>query len=146
MNSEGFVGLLISNPNISYRVILQQFEWWKLAQGTKVQVSRILESTKYHHVFGSIASSTLPDDRDAERFPYVILISMNDMKKIFQKSIDPLQFYDNKSVLKIGDILIFSRNGQEYKWKITEVQSFGEAEEVLNQYSISGLNEIISNQ
>ena len=146
MNNEGFVGLLVSNPNISYQIMLQQFDWWKMAQGTKVQVSRILENTKYRHVYGSIANSTLPDDRDAERFPYVILISMNDMKKIFQKSADPLQFYDNKSELKIGDILIFSRNGQEYKWKITEVQSFGESEEVLNQYSISGLNEIISNQ
>lgn len=144
MSKTGFVNIILDNTNKIYRISLLQFKWYKKVQGTKVQVSRIKENTKYRAVFGSIANSTIPDDSDAERFPYIVLINMNDLKKIFLKSVDPLTFYDNESVLQLGDILIFSRVNQEYKWKITDIQTFSETGDVLNQYTITGLSEVNS--
>lgn len=144
MSKTGFVNLILDNTNKIYQISLSQFKWYKKVMGTKVQVSRVKENTSYRSVFGSIASSTLPDDDEADRFPYVILINMNDLKKIYQKSIDPLQFYDNESTLKLGDILIFSRRTQEYKWKVTDIQTFSETGDVVHQISISGLNEVNS--
>ena len=110
-------------------------------QGTKCIVSRIVESSHYSNVFGSIANSTLPDDEESEKFNYVILISMNDMKRLFSKTADSLQFMDNEDKLKLGDILTFSRGKQEYKWKIVDIQTFSETNDVVRQYSISGLIE-----
>lgn len=144
MSDLGFVNSILDNTNRIHQVGLKQFSWWKKVQGTKCQVVRIKENTSYKNVFGSIANSTLPDDDDAEKFPYVVLISMNDMKKLFQKSIDPLQFYDNEGILQLGDILVFSRLSQEYKWKITDIQTFSETGNVLNYYTISGLAEVNS--
>jgi hypothetical protein len=140
----GFVNIMLDNTNKIYQVSLKQFDWWKKVQGTECQVVRIKENSSYKTVFGSIANSTLPDDEDAEKFPYVILINMNDMKRLFQKAVDPLQFYDNQQELKLGDILIFSRYDQEFKWKITEIQTFSETANVLNQYTITGLVEVNS--
>lgn len=144
MSDLGFVNSILDNTNRIHQIGLKQFSWWKKVQGTKCQVVRIKENTSYKNVFGSIANSTLPDDDDAEKFPYVVLISMNDMKKLFQKSIDPLQFYDNEGILQLGDILVFSRLSQEYKWKVTDIQTFSETGNVLNYYTISGLAEVNS--
>lgn len=141
MSNGGFVNIILDNTDRIYRLSFNQFEWWKKVQGTKCQVTRIKENDSYKNVFGSIANSTLPDDEDSEKFPYIILISLNDMKKIFQKSIDQIQFYDNEDVLKLGDIISFSRLNQEYKWKVIDVQSFNETASVLHQYTISGLTE-----
>lgn len=141
MGNGGFVNIILDNTDRIYRLSFNQFEWWKKVQGTKCQVTRIKENDSYKNVFGSIANSTLPDDEDAEKFPYIILISLNDMKKIFQKSIDQIQFYDNEDTLKLGDIISFSRLNQEYKWKVIDVQSFNETASVLHQYTISGLTE-----
>ena len=144
MSDLGFVNSILDNTNRIHQIGLKQFSWWKKVQGTKCQVVRIKENTSYKNVFGSIANSTLPDDDDAEKFTYVVLISMNDMKKLFQKSIDPLQFYDNEGILQLGDILVFSRLSQEYKWKVTDIQTFSETGNVLNYYTISGLAEVNS--
>lgn len=141
MSDLGFVESLLDNTNRIYSLALHQFEWYKKVQGTKCQVVRIASQAKYRNVFGSIVSSTLPDDNEAEKFPYVVLISLNDMKKIYQKSTDPLQFYDNKNELKLGDIIVFSRRSQEYKYKITDLMTFSEAEGVLYQYTMQGLQE-----
>lgn len=141
MSNIGFVHQLLDNTNWFYRTVLQQFEWYKKIQGTECIVTRIKESSSYKTVFGSIASSTLPDDSESDKFNYVILISMNDMKKLYQKTSDQLQFYDNKDTLKLGDILSFSRKDQEYKWKIVDVQTFSETADVLQMYTISGLVE-----
>lgn len=144
MSQSGFIDVIQDNTLNFYKIAFYQFSWWKQFQGTKIQIIRITENSKYKSVFGSIANSTLPDDRDAEKIPYTILINMNDLKKIYQKSIDPLTFYDNENTIRIGDILAFNRRDQEYKWKVTDVQTFSEAEGVLYQYTIQGLNEVIS--
>ena len=141
MSDLGFVQSLLDNTNKFYSTGLSQFSWWKKVQGTKCIVSRIVESSHYSNVFGSIANSTLPDDEESEKFNYVILISMNDMKRLFSKTADSLQFMDNEDKLKLGDILTFSRGKQEYKWKIVDIQTFSETNDVVRQYSISGLIE-----
>jgi len=141
MSELGFSELVLDNTDRFYRISFNQFAWWKKVQGTKCQVVRIKENTSYRKVFGSIASSTLPDDEDAEKFPYVILISMNDMKRLFLKSTEPLNFYDNEDKLKLGDILVFSRKAQQFKWKITDIQTFNETDSIVRQYTILGLTE-----
>lgn len=146
MSSNGFINIIVDNTNKIYRVGLLQFKWWKKVQGTKCQVSRVKKNSQYQDVFGSIANATLPDDDDGDRFNYIILINMNDMKKLYQKSIDALQFYDNDNILRLGDILIFTRKNQEYKWKITDIMTFSETADILHQYTITGLNEVNQNQ
>lgn len=141
---EGFVKSILDATNQFYSVSLKQFEWYKKQLGTRVQVSRLKQLDKYKDVFGSVATSTLIDDDSLEKFPYVVLINLNDMVKLYQKSINQLQFYDNLDKLKIGDVLIFTRNDQEYKWKITDVQTFSEAEGVLYSYTIQGMQEVLS--
>jgi len=142
MSNLGFVESLLDSTNQFYQVALQQFEWWKETQGTKVEVTRIKQNTSYRNVFGAIASSTLPDDSSAEHFEHVVLISMNNMMKIFQKSIENLTCYDNENKLKLGDILSFSRGKQVYKWKVIDIETFSEAEGVLYQYTLGGFTEV----
>jgi hypothetical protein len=146
MSSLGFVEQVLDNTNHIYQVGLKQFTWWKKVLGTDCLVSRVKQHDKYRNVYGSIANSILPDDNDSDKFPYVILINMNDMKKLFQKSTDQLQFYDNEDILKLGDILIFSRLHQEYKWKIVDILTFSETNNVLRQYTITGLAETNSDR
>jgi hypothetical protein len=142
MSNLGFIEQLLDNTNHFYKQALNQFDWYKKILGTKVQVTRVSKDSDYMSVYGSIANSTLPDDLESESFNYVVLISMNDMKRLYQKSTDPMQFYDNKDILKLGDILSFSRGKQTYKWKITEVMTFSETADVLHQYTITGLTEV----
>lgn len=141
---EGFVNSILDATNQFYSVALKQFDWYKKILGTKVQVLRLKNIDKYKDVFGSVASSTFVDDDNLIKIPYVVLINMNDMLKLYQKSINQLQFYDNKDFLKIGDLILFTRNNQEYKWKITNIETFSEAEGVLYSYSIQGLQEVES--
>lgn len=144
MSQENFIKPLLDGANSFYRVGLKQFSWQKKLQGTKCLVSRLVTESKYKHVFGSTVSSTMIDDEERDEFPYVVLINMNDMLKIYQKSINQLDFYDNEDVLKLGDVIRFSREGQEFRFKVVDVQTFSEAERVLNRYTISGMTEVNS--
>ena len=136
MSKDGFINRYLDNANKFYSTALKQF-----IEGCKVIVSRISKDSKYKSVFGSIYSSTMVDDDEREEFPYVVVFNMNDMKKIFQKSIEQMDFYDNEDVLKLGDVITYARKGQEYKFKIVDVQSFSEAEGVLNRYTVTGMIE-----
>jgi len=142
MSRLGFVESLLDNTNHVYSTMLKQFSWYKKILGTDVIVSRIKEMNKYKKVFGSKASSTIADDPELEKFQYVILISMNDMLRLYQETATQLQFYDNEDKLQLGDILTFSRKSMQYRWKITEIQTFSEANDVLRQYTIVGLSDI----
>lgn len=139
---EGFIKPIISNTNSWYKVGLKQFDWAKKTQGTKCIVTRLKEHNKYSSVFGAVATSTLKDDEERDEFPYVVIINMQDMLKLFQKSINQLDFYDNEDKLKLGDLIRFSSNGQEFKFQVTDIQTFGHAGHVLNRITLSGLVEV----
>jgi hypothetical protein len=142
MSQLGFIEQLLDNTNYLYGTMLKQFAWYKKVMGTKVTVTRIKERNKYKTVFGSVASSTIPDDSDAEKFQYTVLISLNDMLRLYQETSNSMTFYDNEDKLELGDILSFSRKDMQYKFKITEIQTFSEADNVLRQYTIAGLADI----
>lgn len=146
MSKEGFINQLLDNTNQFYSTSLKQFSFYKKMLGYKVIVSRIKESSKYKEVFGSIYSSTIKGDEEVTEFEYIVLFNMNDMKKIFQKSVEQLDFFDNESMLELGDVLTYSRRGQEYKFKVINIETFSEAEGVLNRYTLTGLVETLSHQ
>jgi hypothetical protein len=143
-NQGGFIKDVVTNTNNWYKVGLQQIEWQKKIQGTKCMVTRLSKSSKYKDVFGSIASSTVLGDVKKEEFPYVVLINLNDMLKLYQKSLNQLDFYDNESILKLGDVLSFSSAGQVFRFKIIDIQTFSETGFILNRYTISGFTEVNS--
>lgn len=144
MSGSGFVKTLLDNTNFFYKTALTGLEWWRKINGIKCQVIRLKEDDDYKSVYGSIANSTLVDDENAERFDYVAIFGMNEMLRLYGKSIDPIQMFDNRNILKNGDILVFSRGDQEFKWKVTDILTFSEAEGVLYQYTINGLTEVNS--
>lgn len=141
MSKFGFVQSMFDNTNKFYKTGLQQFDWYRKILGTEVLVTRFKQVNKYMDVFGSVATAAMRKDEDTEQFKYVVLINLNDMLKLFQKSINQLEFYDNNSVLQLGDVLKFSRNKQEFQYKIIEINTFSEAGFILNQYTLSGLVE-----
>lgn len=141
MSKNGFINQLLDNANQFYATSLKQFKFYKKLLGTKVIVTRVNQDSKYKTVFGNIYNTTLIDDEDKTEFDYIVLINMNDMKNIYQKMIDQLDFYDNEDKLRVGDILTFSRKSQEYKFKIIRQDTFSEAGGVLNRYQIQGLIE-----
>jgi hypothetical protein len=96
MANNGFINKYLDNANTFYHIALQQFKFYKKLEGTKVVVSRVSNSSKYKEVFGTTYSSTLMNDNEKSEFEYVIIINMNDMKKLYQKNIDQLQFMDNQ--------------------------------------------------
>jgi hypothetical protein len=142
MSDLGFVNKYLDNANLFYSIALKQFKVYKKLLGTKVVVTRILNDSKYKSVFGSTYHSTLRNDNEVKKFDATIIINMNDMKKIFQKTIDQLDFYDNERVMELGDIFIFSRKNQEYKFKVVNIESFSEASDVLWRYTATGLVEV----
>ena len=144
MKGNGFVNELLDNTNHFYSVSLNMMDWWRKIMGIKCQVVRLSDSDVYRKVYGSIATSTLVDDSNAERFNYIALFGMNEMLRLFSKSTEPIQMYDNRDIIKSGDLLVFSRGDQEYKWKVTETFTFSEVGGVLNQYTLSGLTEVDS--
>jgi hypothetical protein len=142
MSDLGFVNKYLDNANLFYSIALKQFKVYKKLLGTKVVVTRILNDSKYKSVFGSTYHSTLRNDNEVKKFDATIIINMNDMKRIFQKTIDQLDFYDNERVMELGDIFIFSRKNQEYKFKVVNIESFSEASDVLWRYTATGLVEV----
>jgi len=142
MSQLGFIEQLLDNTNHLYGTMLKQFAWYKKVMGTKVTVIRIKERSKYKKVFGSVASSTIPDDRDAEKFEYTILISLNDMLRLYQETSTTMTFYDNEDKIELGDILAYSRKDMQYKFKVMEIRTFSEADDTLREYTIGGLADI----
>lgn len=144
MSKNGFVNQYLDNANQFYATSFKQFNFYKKLLGTKVIVTRIKQDSKYKQVFGSVYSSTMLDDEEREEFNYTILINLNDMKNLYQKMIDQVDFYDNEDKIKIGDILTFTRKKQEYKFKVIKQETFSEAGGVLNRYQLQGLIEVNS--
>lgn len=142
--AEGFLKPIIDMTDAFYQVGLNQFDWHKKIQGTECLVSRVKRSSDYRDVFGSVYTSTLQDDEDNEEFKYTILINLNNLSRLFQQSITQLDFYDNKDVLQLGDVIKFVANGYQYRYKITDIQIFGTKTNFLNQYTISGMAEVAS--
>lgn len=142
MSQLGFIEKVLDNTNYLYSTALKQFAWYKKVLGTQVMITRIKERNKYRTVFGSVASSTIPDDSDADKFEYTILINLNDMLRLYQETSTSMTFYDNEDKLHIGDIITFSRKDKQYRFKITEIQTFSEADDVVRQYTIAGLADI----
>jgi len=46
------------------------------------------------------------------------------------------------SVLELGDVLTYSRNGMEFRFKITNIETYGEANHVVYKYTIAGFHEL----
>jgi hypothetical protein len=141
---EGFIQPMIDMANEFISVGLQQFEWQKEIEGTKVMVSRVTSDSKHKRLYGTTTSSTLRADTKVEEFPYVVIINTQDMVKLYQKSITQLDFLDNKDILKLGDVISYSRNGQLFRYKIIDVQTFSEAGGLLNRYTLAGMAEVNS--
>lgn len=146
MSSEGFIKPIITGTNHWYGVSMRQFAWAKKLQGTKVMVTRLKKNDQYTEVFGSIAMSTLNDDESREEFPYVVIINMEDMLKVFQKSINQLEIFDNVDRLELGDVLRFTAEGQQFQFQITDKQAFGHAGSTLYRFTLQGLVETNSHK
>lgn len=141
MSGNGFIRDVLDTSNKFYHISLKQFKFYKKILGTKVQVQRVISESKYRDVFGSLYTSENLDDCEIEKFDYIALINMNDMKKLFAKNIEQLEFYDNEDILHKGDVLSYKRKDQEYKFKVSEVETFSEAEGVLYKYTVIGIVE-----
>ena len=137
----GFVQQYLDNANQFYATALKQFSFYKKILGTKVIISRIKKTASVNIVFGASVSSTLPEDKDVEKFDHVIIINLNDMKNVYLKTAGEMDIYDNEDVIKIGDVLTYARKNQEYKFKVIRHESFSEAEGVLNKYTINSFTE-----
>jgi len=144
VDNKGFINQLLDNSNDFYAKAFQQFNFYKKLLGTRVIVTRVKNESDYRDVFGYIYSSTLLDDSDKEEFEYMILINLNDMKSLFQKNIDQIEFFDNEFVIKVGDVITYTRRDQEFKFKVSKVETFSEAEGVLYRYTMMGMTEIDS--
>jgi hypothetical protein len=139
--SNGFVADLLDNSNKFHSVALNQFKLNKKLLGTKVSVERISPNSKYREVFGGLYTSENLDDSEIERFSYVILLNMNDMKNLLSKNVNSLEIFDNENILRLGDVLSYRRRDQEYQFKVSSVETFSEAENVLYKYTLLGLLE-----
>jgi len=146
MNIDGFMHPMIDMTLNFYKIGMKQMSWMKKIQGTKVIVTRLTQDSKYKRVHGSTVSSTLALDKDVQEFDYVIIINFNDMMKIFQKSINQFDFYDNENTLQLGDLVRFTDNGQLFRFKVIDIQSFSNKDTILNRYTLSGLAEVNSEE
>jgi len=144
VDNKGFINQLLDNSNDFYAKAFQQFNFYKKLLGTRVIVTRVKNESDYRDVFGYIYSSTLLDDSDKEEFEYMIFININDMNSLFQKNIDQIEFFDNEFVIKVGDVITYTRRDQEFKFKVSKVEIFSEAEGVLYRYTMMGMTEIDS--
>lgn len=142
-NDLGFVEQFLDNCNWFYQTSLNQFEVMKKLQGLKIKIERVKSSSEYKKVFGSIYTSTFIDDGDKlDPFYHTVLINRNQLMRLYHKSIDQIDFYDNQDILKMGDVLSYSRGDQEYKFKVIDVMTFGEQEHLLYRYTLTGIVEI----
>jgi hypothetical protein len=141
MSDLGYVNELLDNTNEFYSIAMQQLDFYKELMGTKVRVWRLSSKAPQKKVFGVTDSSTQPGDPNREEFDHVVLINLNDMRNIYQKTAGQIEFYDNVKKLELGDVLIFARKKQEYRFKVNLVESFSEAEGVLFRYQILGQQE-----
>lgn len=144
--SEGFAAKYLDKANEFERVILKQIDFYKKLQGTKVIVTRYSDDNKYKSVYGSLFSSSLVGEQGQKSFEYVVLINMHDMKKLYQRTIDSIEFYDNKDIIQQGDVLTYARGGNQYQFKVTSVDTWSDDYLVLNKYTLSGLRESTTEQ
>lgn len=140
-SSGGFVADLLDKANEFARISLQQISVSKKLLGTKVTVTRTSDDNKYKSVYGALYNSSLPGGSGKRTFDYVVLLNMNDMKKLYQMNTDTMEFYDNNNVLQMGDILTYVRSGREFKYKVTAVENWSDQEKILYKYTVTGLAE-----
>lgn len=140
----GFVDGVLDSANRFNSVALLQMKMSKKILGTKVIVKRVKKDSKYSKVFGSLYTSENLDDEQVDEFEYTVLINKNDMLKLYQRNIDQLEFSDNENFLQKGDVLCYRRNDIEFKFKITEVETFSDAGGILYKYTLSGIIETIN--
>jgi hypothetical protein len=144
MSKVGFVDEYLDNANKFYSLAMNQFDFYLKLMGTDCTIIRITNESKQKEVFGSTYSSDLIGDGEIVRMKYRILINMNDMRKIYQQTIDQFEVYDNRPVMHLGDIIEFSRDKKTYKFKIVEEHAFSEAADVIYRYQLQGYQEITS--
>lgn len=142
MSQLGFIDKYLDNANKFYRLAMNQFDFYLKIMGTDVVIIRVKDDSAHKNVFGTVYSSNLNNDEDLIKLKYRILINMNDMRRIFSQSADNFEVYDNRDVMKMGDIIEFSRRDKTYQFKITEVQAFSEASDVLWRYTLVGQQEV----
>lgn len=142
MSQVGFIDKYLDNANKFYSLAMNQFDFYLKIMGTDVIIIRVKDDSKHKQVYGTVYSSDLLNDEDLVKLKYRILINMNDMRKIYSQSADQFEIYDNRDVLKMGDIIEFSRKDKTYRFKVTEVQAFSEAASVLWKYNLSGYQEV----
>lgn len=115
-------------------------EWWKKVLGTEVVVDRVKEDSMYKTVYGVAYNDTIEGNTEVEHFHHTIVINMNTLLKVWNVTENDLQFYDIGEDLEMGDILTFSRNNLEYKWKITEIMQLTDVGGIVRQYTITPLS------
>lgn len=137
MDVNGFVGPITTGSEEFYRKSLKQFAWQKKLQGTKVVVQRIKKDSKYNDVLGINYSNNLQNSTEVETFNYVVVINAERMVKVYNENSETIDFMDDQNVLQLGDVLVFTRNSREFRFKITDMQTFTQVGGYLNQYTMT---------
>jgi len=137
----GFTTAMIDRSHKFYKAALKQIKWMKKIQGVRVEVERIAKDSKYRTVLKGLYTSTNIGDDEIINFPYVALIQINDMKRLFLKQIDQLDFFDNEYILEKGDIISYCHGNTKFQFKISEVTNFSDVDGILYQYTLMGIKE-----
>lgn len=144
MSRIGFVDEYLDNANRFYSIAMNQFDFYLKLMGTDVTIVRVKDDSKDKELFGATFTSDMLGDGDVDRLKYRILINLNDMRKIYQQTADQFEVFDNRDVMKLGDLIIYQRREREYKFKVIDVQAFSEAKNVLYRYTLQGYQEVNS--
>jgi len=123
MSEFGYVARWFDLQNKFTNIAYKQFKFYKRVLGTRVRVSRVLDSSKYRTVFGPAFTSNNLNDPETVEFDYVVLLNHNMMVEPKNRNANEFEFYDdlnsgviNKSIrfkeYKVNNILTYNLNHQ----------------------------------
>jgi hypothetical protein len=101
-----------------------------------VKVWRLASKPVKNKVFGVIQPLTSAGDEEREEFDYSMLINSNDLQNIHLQYVFQMDFYASEDKLQVGDILIFSQEEKEHRFRVARQESFSEPEGIVNEYEL----------
>lgn len=144
MSKEDMTSKILDKANKLYSIGMKAIKLQMKLLGTDFVVLRPKDNSKWKNVFGGSYSADSTLENDYEQFTTRLIINLNDMRDVWNRSRDMVQSFTPDGSLKVGDELQFTRDKRTYRFKVVMKQSFSESADVLYIYTLSSIVETLN--
>ena len=141
--TEGMVASILEKATNLYATGAAGIKIQMALMGTDFVVLRPKDNSKWKNVFGGTYSSNSTLENDYDEFTTKLIVSLSDMRDVWNRNRDTVDALTNDGTLEVGDELQYTRNKRTFRFKIVRKEGFSEIADIVFNYTLMSIIETL---